>query len=104
MAGLLNGMLLAKANFGHDYNPISYKDEKLAQLQARVEAYERVLREVAKSDNLISIAKLIAEVLRTHKGESKIDPTAVDKRATCSGCMGKFTPEEWEKHKYVNCD
>ena len=25
MAGLLNEMLLAKANFGHEYNPVSYK-------------------------------------------------------------------------------
>lgn len=33
MAGLVNGMLLAKANFGGDYTPISYKDAKTAQLQ-----------------------------------------------------------------------
>lgn len=50
--------------------------------------------------------KVLAEtgkVFCTHKGGGLVDPTA-DKRATCSGCMGKFTPEEWEKHKYVNCD
>ena len=37
MAGLLNGMLLAKANFGHPYNPIKSKDSERAALSAELE-------------------------------------------------------------------
>lgn len=37
MAGLLNGMLLAKANFGHEYHPISYNDAQLSRLRSALE-------------------------------------------------------------------
>lgn len=48
MAGLLNGMLLAKANLSGEYKPISYKDEKSASQSLLIEKLRLALEPFAE--------------------------------------------------------
>lgn len=73
MAGLLNGMLLAKANFGHDYNPVSYKDSKLAELTEAVEAARDCLELFKKHNNARNVDFAIARL------EAALQPTTKEK-------------------------
>jgi len=49
MAGLANGLLLAKSLFGHEYNPISFKDEKKQELKADLALCKDKMNLVAKA-------------------------------------------------------
>lgn len=58
MAGLLNGMLLAKANFGGEYNPVSYKDARADAVRGLVEALKAVEDDAGHGDGWVTIQVL----------------------------------------------